>query len=65
MTLEETIKDFENKYIQESERAEEVKRLYGKISNGYRKHCQSANKYRQLADWLKELETHRAENLKK
>lgn len=64
MTLEETIKDFENKYIQESERAEEVKSLYGKLSKGYRKHCQSANVYKQLADWLKELKTYRIENLK-
>ena len=64
MTLEETIKDYEYKYIQELEKAEEVKCLYGKLSKGYRKHCQFANEYKQFLDWFKELKIYRTENLK-
>lgn len=64
MNLEETIIHFENKYAQELENAKAVEEVHGKLVKGYLKHSQAASEYKQLADWLKELQTYRNENLK-
>lgn len=65
MTLEEAIKHSEEKYIEELQNAEAVKNIHGKFVKGYRKHCKCANEHKQLAEWLKELQTYRNENLTK
>lgn len=64
MNLKEAISHFENKYKQEMENAEAVKSVHGEFVKGYTKHTQAAAEYKQLADWLTELQTYRGENLK-
>ena len=59
MTLEEAIKQEEEKYQEQIAGAEAVRKAYGEHVPGYFKHCQNAEQHRQLADWLIELQEYR------
>lgn len=59
MTLKEAIEHAENKYREQMEYAETIRRCHGEYVPGYHKHCQCAEEHKQLADWLKELQDYR------
>lgn len=55
MTLDEAILHCEEKAKEQEKHADNMRKRYGEHVAGYKMHCNCAEEYKQLEEWLREL----------